>query len=196
MTSQARNGLELAPGGGIAELDQLSRVLVMKVGVHLSEPWKAILERKLVEQKTAGVIYWGYGGSVCHPLTPVQPFAEQGSPVTVLMIRTVSDFLGSSTPAVAASRDGRSWESIPEGVTTSGRYALILRSLRETTEQLDLGAYEVAVGPKEGALLTAYLRGRVDKACAGRAGSAGRRSAAGRPSADLVAPYAVVLKKI
>jgi hypothetical protein len=169
----------------------------MKVGVHLSEPWEAIVERKLLEEETAGVIYWGYGGSVCHPLTQVQPFAEHGSPVTILMIRTTSDFVGTSVPAVAASRDGRSWESIPDGVTTSGRYALILRSLRRTTEHLDLGAYEVAIGPKEGTPLTHYLRGRVDKACA-RVASVPRGSDR-RPvvlRADLVAPYAVVLKTI
>lgn len=178
-------------------MDQPGRVIVMKVGVHLSEPWEAIVERKIAEVRAAGVIYWGYGGSVCHPFTQVQPFAEQGSPVAVLMIRTVSDFLGSFTPAVAASRDGRSWQPIPEGVTTSGRYALILRSLRETTEELDLGAYEVAIGPKEGTPLASYLRGRVDKACA-------RLASIPRGSdrlpvvlrADLVAPYAVVLKTI
>jgi hypothetical protein len=197
MTSRARKGQELAPGGGIAESDRLSRVLVMKVGVHLSEPWEAIVERKLLEEETAGVIYWGYGGSVCHPLTQVQPFAEHGSPVTILMIRTKSDFVGRSVPAVAASRDGRSWGPIPEGVTTSGRYALILRSLRTTTEHLDLGAYEVAIGPKEGTPLTHYLRGRVDKACARVASvplGSDRRSVVLR--ADLVAPYAMVLKTI
>jgi hypothetical protein len=178
-------------------MDQPSRVIVMKVGVHLSEPWEAIVERKLAEEQVAGVAYWGYGGSVCHPFTQVQPFAEQSSPVAVLMIRTSSDFLGISTPAVAASRDGRAWEPIPQGVMTSGTYALILRSLRETTEELDLGAYEVAIGPKEGTPLASYLRGRVDKACA-------RLAPTPRGSdclqvvlrAELVAPYAVVLKTI
>ncbi len=174
---------------------QPSRVIVMKVGVHLGEPWEAIVERKRAEDRVAGIAYWGYGGSVCHPITQVQPFAEQGSPVEVLMIRTSSDFLGTSTPAVAASTDGRSWEPIPAGVTTSGRYALVLRSLRATTDELDLGAYEVAIGPKEGTPVTSYLRGRVDKACA-RLVSVPR--APDRVPivlrADLVAPYAVLLK--
>jgi len=47
--------------------------------------------------------------SVCHPFTQVQPFAEQGSPIAGL---------------------------IPQRVATSGRYAIILRLLRETTEEL------------------------------------------------------------
>ena len=178
-------------------MEQPGRVIVMKVGVHLSEPWEAIVGRKLEEERAAGIAYWGYGGSVCHPFTQVQPFAEQGSPITVLMIRTVSDFLGSSTPAVAASRDGTSWEPIPRGVMTSGRYALILRSLRETTEELDLGAYEVAIGPKIGTPLASYLRRRVDKACARLTPTplvSDRRSVVVR--ADLVAPFAVLLKTI
>jgi len=178
-------------------MDQPSRVIVMKVGVHLGEPWQAIVERKLAEERAAGVAYWGYGGSVCHPLTQVQPFAEHGSSVSVLMIRTRSDFLGNSTPAVASSVDGRSWEPIPAGVTTSGRYALVLRSLREVAENLDLGAYEVAIGPKEGTPLASYLRGRVDKACARLASiprSPDRLAVVLR--AELVAPYAVVLKTI
>ena len=141
--------------------------------------------------------YWGYGGSVCHPITQVQPFAEQGTPVAILLIRTRSEFLGTSTPAIAASTDGHSWEPIPAGVTTSGRYALVLRSVRAATEELDLGAYEVAIGPNEGTPLTSYLRGRVDKACARLASVA--RDSARVPvvlRADLVAPYAVLLRTI
>ena len=167
----------------------------MKVGVHLGEPLEAIVERKLAEERAARVAYWGYGGSVCHPITQVQPFAELGSSVAVLMIRTSSDFLGDSTPAVGASVDGGSWEPIPPGVTTSGRYALVLRSLRKVTEEVDLGAYEVAIGPKEGRPLASYLRGRVDKACARVASiprSPDRLAVVLR--AELVAPYAVVLR--
>jgi len=178
-------------------MDQPSRVIVMKVGVHLGEPWEAIVERKLAEERAAGVAYWGYGGSVCHPITQVQPFAEHGLSVAVLMVRTRSDFLGNSTPAVAASVDGGSWEPIPPGVTTSGRYALVLRSLRKVTEEIDLGAYEVAIGPKEGTPLASYLRGRVDKACARLASiprSSDRLKVVLR--AELVAPYAVVLNTI
>jgi len=62
-------------------------------------------------------------------------------------------------------------------------------------EELDLGTYEVAIGPKEGAPSTSYLRGRVDKACARLASSpqeADRARVVLR--ADLVAPFAVVLK--
>ena len=59
------------------------------------------------------------------------------------------------------------------------------------------GAYEIAIGPKEGTALASYLRGRVDKACA-RLASSPRASdrLAVVLRAELVAPYAVVLKTI
>ena len=101
-----------------------SRLVVIKVGVHMGEPGEAIIDRKLAEEQAAGVAYWGYGGSVCHPITQVQPFAMHGGPVSVFMTRTTSDFLGSSAWATAATGDGRSWEPLPQGVCTSGRYAL------------------------------------------------------------------------
>ena len=40
-------------------MDQPGRAIVMKVGVHLGEPWEAIVERKLAEEQAAGVAYWG-----------------------------------------------------------------------------------------------------------------------------------------
>jgi hypothetical protein len=58
-----------------------SQLIVMKVGVHMGEPWEAIIDRKLAEEQAAGVAYWGYGGSVCHPITQVQPFAMHGGRV-------------------------------------------------------------------------------------------------------------------
>ena len=172
-----------------------SSLIVMKVGVHMGEPWEAIIDRKLAEEQAAGVAYWGYGGSVCHPITQVQPFAAHGGPVSVFLVRTTSDFLASSAWATAASSDGRSWVPLPDGVRTSGRYALVLRSLQKTGEEFDVGAYEVAIGPNEGSPLTRYLRGRVDKACARLAsvpGDAHPRRAVAR--AELVVPYAVLLR--
>jgi hypothetical protein len=63
--------------------------IVMKGGVHASEGWEEIVERKRGEERSAGVILWGYGGTVCHPMTQVQPFAEDAEgAVAVLMIRT------------------------------------------------------------------------------------------------------------
>jgi hypothetical protein len=169
----------------------------MKVGYQYREDWGEIVERKLAEERAASVVYWGYGGSVCHPLTQVQPFAAQGQPITVLMIHTASAFVGPVAWADGASADGKSWSPIPTGVRTAGRYALVLRSLEKVDFRLDLAAYEVAIGSRQGMPLPDYLRLRVDKACA-------RLSSVLRTSdphvvnvvmrADLVAPYAVLLR--
>ncbi len=168
----------------------------MKVGLHLGEAWESILHRKLAEERDVGFAHWGYGGTVCHPITQVQPFATAArEPVEVLMIRTPSDFLGSAAPATAESQDGRTWVPMPVGVVTTGKYALILRSLRPSDECVDLGAYEVGIGPKAGSPLREYLRGRVDKACA-QVSQRPTESAFARVvlRAELVPPYAVILR--
>lgn len=171
------------------------RIIVMKVGLHLSEPWESIVERKLAEERVAGVAYWGYGGAACHPMTQVQPFARSGRPVAVLMIRTASDFHGTVPPAVSESVDGTIWRPVPTGVVTTGRYALTIHALRRTDEELDLGAYEVGIGPTAGRPLIDYLRARVDKACARLAAAPReRRLVPLALRAELVAPYAVLLR--
>ena len=50
--------------------------IFMKVGNHAGENFDAILARKNREREQAGCIFWGYGGTVCHPLMQVQPFAR------------------------------------------------------------------------------------------------------------------------
>ncbi len=55
------------PGAGI---------VYMKVGTHARESLPDIIDRKRREIADAGYALWGYGGSTCHPLTSVQPFAR------------------------------------------------------------------------------------------------------------------------
>jgi hypothetical protein len=169
----------------------------MKVGMHDSEAWDTIVRRKTFEELDVGVTYWGYRGSVCHPLKQVQPFARAtgDEPVAVFMIRTRSDFEGPFIPAREESSDGIVWSPIRDGITTTGRYALVLRSLQPIRDCVDLGMYEVGIGAHEGTPLSAYFRGRVDKACGRLApalGEADVRVLAMR--AELVHPYAVMLR--
>ena len=51
--------------------------IVMKVGFHAGEEWNEIIARKQGEISSTGVTFWGYGGSACHPLRQVQPFAHE-----------------------------------------------------------------------------------------------------------------------
>lgn len=173
------------------------RVIVMKVGMHDGEAWDTIVRRKTHEERVVGVTYWGYRGTVCHPLKQVQPFAREagGEPIAVLMIRTSSDFKAPWVPATEESSDGIVWSPIRTGIATTGRYALLLKSLLPSRESVDLGRYEVGIGPHEGTPLCDYFRGRVDKACGRLTSGLGKaevRLLATR--AELVPPYAVMLR--
>jgi hypothetical protein len=88
------------------------------------------------------------------------------------------------------------WQPVPLGIVTTGGYALVMRGLRPAGDDwLDLAAYDVGIGPRQGTPLVDYLRGRVDKACA----TLGSTPRAPQPvplvaRAELVPPYAVVLR--
>ena len=180
-------------------------LLFMKVGDHAGETWEQILDRKRRELDAAGKIFWGYGGSACHPLTQVQPFVkaeiESGRPPSLLMqsIRSIHDH--DIYPAVEYSIDGVEWEQIPDGVRVTGsRYAMILGEINEGDFMIDPRRFAVGIGPSRGKRADKYLSGRTDKACLIPATpsvelppdpeSAKKIDFFGR----LVAPYAVLLR--
>jgi hypothetical protein len=173
----------------------------MKAGFHAEEHLSQILERKLEEQRALGVLYWGYGGSLCHPLTQVQPHAQaaarMGSSVRVLFVETASKPSLNKTSASEWSSDSTEWWALPETVkVTSSKHALVLRHLRLEPQVIDLNAYQVAQGPSIGTLLSRYFRGRVDKACAVHAESPQLPSYAVQvvAQAELHEPYSVFLR--
>lgn len=146
-------------------------IVFMKVGFHGRETLKEILERKTKEEGEAGVILWGYGGTLCHPLRQVRPFVEEcktcGLTVSAMMAVTPSKFNREPTVAKEVSEDGTVWEPIPHGVkVTSSRYALVMRDLKSYKMELDLNSYVIACGPSKGRRLGKYIRGHVDKGCA------------------------------
>ena len=51
--------------------------IYMKVGPHGGETLDEILSRKARELEKADRIFWSYGGSILHPETQVQPFAQE-----------------------------------------------------------------------------------------------------------------------
>jgi hypothetical protein len=146
-------------------------VVMMKGGPHAGSGWGDIVNWKVGDLLTAGVTFWGYGGSVCHPTRQVQPFAQQASvAVEVAMIPTGSDPGNPPTVSTEWSRDGATWEPLPSGVRVTGsKWALVLDSLELCDEKIDLAEYAVAVGAMAGRSATDYLRHRVDKGCFTRA---------------------------
>ena len=175
----------------------------MKVGDHAGETFEQILARKNKEFQDAGRIFWGYGGTACHPLNQVQPFVklledEMGS-VSLLMEPIHSNANPLIAPATQFSSDGVHWEDIPDGISVTGsRYALVLGEIKPVEFDIDTNLFEVGAGPSTGKVATDYMRGRIDKAClisskTVAAGESKRIRKIGM-SAELIAPYAVLVR--
>jgi len=152
------------------EMLKSAGLIYMKVGLHAGEPIDEIIERKRREFDTAGSIFWGYGGSTCHPLTMVQPFARDGakSGRETLIIMEKMDSKHDAPPEVAKqySDDGVNWQPIPTGIEVRGsRYAMVLDQLRVEEFNVDLRELQVSVGPSRGRAASNYLIGRADKGC-------------------------------
>lgn len=142
----------------------------VKVGTHAHESLSDIVERKKRELLKAGVVFWGYGGSTCHPRTFVQPFAmrhaENGKRVLIVMEAMDSTHFGEQVQAREYSIDGLTWEPVPPGVVVMGsRFAAVLSSLEDAEFDLDLTRLRVGQGMLRGKSAGEYLQGTVDKGC-------------------------------
>jgi hypothetical protein len=151
----------LRPGDGF---------IFMKVGTHAGESLSDIIDRKRKEIEDAGYALWGYGGNTCHPLTMVQPFAqdfEQRNGVIYLCMQPmVSSHFAVTQRAETFSSDGVHWEDIPPAINVLGsRYALAISDLRAEEFELPLAHTKVAIGNSTGRRGDRYIKGRVDKAC-------------------------------
>lgn len=145
-------------------------ILFMKVGTHAQESLDDIIARKTKEIQDTGMAMWGYGGNTCHPLTMVQPFAEEfedrGQPIILCMQPMVSNHFAEPLRATEYSTDNVSWQKIPSGINVLGsRFALVIKNLRKENHVLSLNQTRVAVGRTQGRLGSRYIQGHVDKAC-------------------------------
>jgi len=175
----------------------------MKVGNHAGEEWAAILDRKRKELVDTGKIFWGYGGTSCHPINQVQPFArltlkEQGQ-IGLIMVPIISNAGVEDVFAREYSSDGIKWEPIPDGILVTGsRYALILDKIEPVDLEVNLAEFEVGVGPSRGKAADEYLKGRIDKACLKKreSGIAVIEAKIHKVSftANLIDPFAVLLR--
>ncbi len=178
--------------------EQGARVLLMKVGTHAGEDLGSIVARKRAEIQAAGFSLWGYGGNTCHPRTMVQPFARTAAaPIVLAMQAMHSNHFAAQVRAEEWSADGVHWQPVHPDIHVLGsRFALAIASLDDVDTTIDLAATRVAVGNSRGKLGSAYVNGRVDKACLEVAADADGPS---RPlninlQAQLVDPFAVFLR--
>lgn len=180
------------------------KFLFMKVGNHAGESWDQILARKRRELDQAGMSFWGYGGSACHPISQVQPFAklvieEQGG-IRLVMQPIKSNADQDTAEATEYSIDGRNWIKIPNGIHVTGSsYALVLDTIEEADLDLPLHELEIGIGPSLGKPAEDYLQGRTDKGCLVRSTKvreANERTVRkGGFIADLKEPFGVLLRR-
>lgn len=140
----------------------------MKVGTHAGEELEDIIERKQREIADAGYALWGYGGNTCHPLNTVQPFArnyvQRNGVIYLVMQPMLSRHSAPPVRASEFSRDGVTWEPVPDGINVLGsRYALAISDLQPDDFDLPLGHTRVAMGLSAGRRGDRYISGRVDK---------------------------------
>ncbi|WP_322104834.1 hypothetical protein [Paraburkholderia sp. J41] len=145
-------------------------LIFMKVGLHAQETIEDIIARKQKEYDQAGAIFWGYGGSTCHPVSMVQPFGKQveaaGGQLLIVMNKMNSKHAAPPEVAKEYSDDGVDWKPVPKGIEVRGsRFALVLDELRIDEFEVDLGELEVGIGPNRGRKATDYMRFQVDKGC-------------------------------
>jgi hypothetical protein len=182
-----------------------NRFLFMKVGNHAGETWDQILDRKRREFDRAGMSFWGYGGSACHPIRQVQPFARltlrQDERITLIMEPIRSNWDQDMVYAREFSRDGVTWEKVPDGINVTGsRYALVLDEITPGELDIPLNEFEVGVGPSLGKPAEDYLQGRTDKACFVRSATPRPINAEGKMLrkcgfvAEMKDPFAVLLR--
>lgn len=149
----------------------MKNIIYMKYGVHASETVASIVKRKQQEIAATGYSYWGYGGNFCHPLTQVQPFAQEvlakGEKLYLVMSYTESKLNNEPQRCNFYSTDGSTWVEFDPAINVLGsKFALCIKDLQICDFELDLADYEVAVGASKGKPLNEYIRFRVDKACA------------------------------
>lgn len=144
-------------------------VFYMQVGTHADETLEQIVDRKTREIADHGFTLWGFGGTTCHPVSIVQPFAEEfakNGHMPLLMERTNDNHFALGRTAAEYSDDGVAWQTIPAGIEVKGsRYALIIDELKATDFYLELERTVVPIGPNTGRPGNHYVRGLVDKAC-------------------------------
>lgn len=185
----------------LQEMD-LQNIIYMKYGVHASETVAQIIARKEEEIKSCGWSCWGYGGTLCHPITQVQPFvqrnAQHGKKTYVVMEYTQSELWNTSARAVEYSTDKETWCCFPNAINVYGsKYALCFKDIQKCNFELDLNAYEIAVGASRGKILGEYIKARVDKGCADRVTAQKRqekRIVHISLIAELVEPFAVFVR--
>lgn len=175
---------------------KLENIILMKYGYHANEEVDSIIKRKQKEIKDNGYCFWGYGGTILHPLKQTQPFCKDKK-VYLLLTSTQSKYENNGTRALEYSIDKLNYQKIPKSINVFGStYALVFKNLEQVNFEINLCDYEIAIGSSKGKCLKDYFGGRVDKACATYKKKSDLEEKIHIDYiAELVSPYAVFIKE-
>jgi hypothetical protein len=181
---------------------ELPYIVFMKYGIHASEDIEKIIHRKIVEEQQAGMLFWGYGGTICNPASQIRPFLLGSGVLSenahLVMARTNSKMLNTPAKSQEYSYNRRDWNSIPKGISVTGsKYAIVCKKLQRCNFELDLSQYCVPIGPSAGKPLSCYIMGRVDKGCGIKSADANHHNSKIMNItliAEIIEPYAVFLR--
>jgi len=148
----------------------LEAIVFMKLGYHAKQDKVSIIERKKLEFKKAGVMFWGYGGTACHPEMQVQQFVKdmhlQERKVFLAMSFTKSKPGMDNKSSLRYSVDKLNWNNVPDGIEVTGsKHAIICSELINCDINIDLNHYKVAIGASKGRKASDYIKGQSDKGC-------------------------------
>jgi hypothetical protein len=180
---------------------ELSAIVFMKFGYHALENETDIVCRKRDEYKQSGKIFWGYGGTLCHPINQVRPFAmnmqSKGIKVYLAMSFTKSKPQMTGHECKMFSVNNKDWKEIPNGIKVTGsKYAIVCSQLEDCNIRLNLDSYQVAIGPSRGKIASQYIGFRVDKGCLQKLDNTDISSneVSIQLISEIVEPFAVLLK--
>jgi len=150
--------------------EDLEAIVFMKYGYHATEGATDIIARKKEEFKKAGVMFWGYGGSSCHPEKQVQQFVKdmhlKGKRVFLAMSFTKSKLDNDKNLFSQYSIDNVKWTKVPDNIKVTGsKHAIVCSKLFDCSININLNEYRIAVGPSKGDKASAYIKGQSDKGC-------------------------------
>ncbi len=181
--------------------ENFDHIVFMKFGYHALENEDDIIKRKIKEFQKEKMLFWGYGGSICHPLNQVQPFLKWSHSIDkrvfLLMSFTPSKPQMDVTLAREYSVDGEVWNPIPKGIKVTGsKYALVCNELKEVDFDINLSNYKVAIGASKGKLASNYVKFRVDKGCFVKHLNEDKDNSNLniRLMAEIISPYSVMVK--
>jgi hypothetical protein len=159
----------------ISGMENLSHILLMKVGPYFGYSLEEIFKIKRKEEDKVGKFFWGYGGVFCRPRVVNSFVSYAKTNPTVLFTKTKSNFYPiKSNRFTSFSEDNLSWNPLDKkvlliGNTGAPHFAVIMKNLRKIEFEINLDDYipftSKEMAPDFQERLGNYFRYRVDKAC-------------------------------